>query len=124
MNILSISCLAHTWLIDLDGTILKHNGYKIDGYDSLLEGAREFLSSIPSDDKIIFLTARTEKYRQLTINFLNENDLKFDHIIFDLPFGERILINDKKTSGLNTAIAVNTERDKFCTTKFNIDQKI
>ncbi len=26
-----VSSLAKTWIFDLDGTLLKHNGYKIDG---------------------------------------------------------------------------------------------
>lgn len=36
------SPLAKTWILDIDGTIVKHNGYKIDGYDTLLEGVKEF----------------------------------------------------------------------------------
>ena len=28
-----------------------------------------------------------------------------------MPYGERILINDKKPSGLRTSIAINKERD-------------
>ena len=36
-----MSSLDHTWILDLDGTILKHNGYKIDGKDSFLDGARQ-----------------------------------------------------------------------------------
>lgn len=42
MNKLILSTLAHTWILDLDGTIVKHNGYKLDGTDTLLEGAKEF----------------------------------------------------------------------------------
>ena len=37
INTLSLSKLPHTWILDLDGTIVKHNGYKLDGKDSLLE---------------------------------------------------------------------------------------
>ena len=40
INTLSLSKLPHTWILDLDGTIVKHNGYKLDGKDSLLEGAK------------------------------------------------------------------------------------
>ena len=108
---LRLSCLGHTWLIDLDGTIVKHNGYKIDGEDSLLDGAKEFLESIPDGDKIVFLTSREEKYREQTESFLNRHDIRYDAILFELPFGERILLNDKKESGLETAIAVNKARN-------------
>ena len=33
-----ISSLKKTWLFDIDGTIVKHNGYKLDGEDTLLPG--------------------------------------------------------------------------------------
>jgi hypothetical protein len=45
---LTLSPLAHTWLLDLDGVIVKHNGYKLDGRDTLLDGAMKFLRSISS----------------------------------------------------------------------------
>ena len=110
-NKLEISLMKHTWILDLDGTIIKHNGYKIDGYDTFLDGAEDFLSSIPEEDTIIFLTSRTEKYRKLTEEFLLKNHITYDQIIFNVPYGERILINDKKPSGLRTSIAVNKDRD-------------
>ena len=54
-DIIKVSALAKTWVLDIDGTIVKHNGYKIDGYDSFLPGAKEFLQSIPDKDMIIFI---------------------------------------------------------------------
>lgn len=38
--------------------------------------------------------------------------------------GERIMINDMKQDGLVTAYAVNTQRDRFCRTKFVIDDSM
>jgi ribonucleotide monophosphatase NagD (HAD superfamily) len=105
---LTLSPLAHTWLLDLDGTLVKHNGYKLDGRDTLLDGAMEFLRSIPSGDMVMFITSRTEKYREMTERFLRENEIRYDHIIYNAPFGERILVNDRKPSGLDTAVAVST----------------
>lgn len=111
MNKMVLTTLGHTWILDLDGTLVKHNGYKIDGRDSLLPGAEEFLKSIPEKDMVIILTSRTEKYRQKTLNFLKENQVRYDHIIFEAPYGERVLINDRKPSGLDMAVAVNVNRD-------------
>ena len=54
---ISLSTLPKTWIFDLDGTILKHNGYKIDGKDTLLQGAKEYLDTLPKEDKIIFITS-------------------------------------------------------------------
>jgi hypothetical protein len=110
-NRLILSTLGHTWLLDLDGTIVKHNGYKIDGRDSLLDGAKEFLESIPKGDKIVFLTSRKVEYKDQTEKFLKENSIRYDEILFDLPYGERVLLNDKKESGLVTSFAVNKERN-------------
>lgn len=109
---LTLSSLGKTWLIDLDGTVVKHNGYLIDGHDTFLQGAEEFLKNIPKKDTLIILTAREEKYREVTLSFLEENGIEYDHVIFDLPAGERILVNDTKPKGLETAVAVNIERDK------------
>ncbi|MDE7476463.1 MAG: HAD family acid phosphatase [Lachnospiraceae bacterium] len=108
-----LSTLGHTWILDIDGTIVKHNGYKIDGYDTFLAGAKDFLDHIPQNDMIIFLTSRTEEYKEMTERFLAENEVRYDYIIYKVPYGERIVINDRKPSGLQTAVALNLERDNF-----------
>ena len=51
-----MSTLPKTWIFDLDGTLLKHNGYKIDGVDTVLPGVREYLESIPKEDHIFKVT--------------------------------------------------------------------
>ena len=120
MNKLTLSPLNKTWLLDLDCTLVKHNGYK-DGGDVLLAGAKEFVEQIGSDDKIIILTSRGGEFRQTTVDFLNENNIRFNEIIFDMPMGERILINDRKPSGLDMAYAVNKNRDEPLDVRFDID---
>ena len=121
--VLKLSSLPKTWIIDLDGTILKHNGYK-EGKDELLKGVKEFFDVIPNEDTIIILTSRETKYTDQTINFLKQNKIRYDHIIFNIPFGERILINDKKESGLITAYAINKERNSPFDIKFEIDEDL
>lgn len=108
-----LSTLPKTWIFDLDGTILKHNGYKIDGRDTVLEGVLEYMKGIPNDDKIVICTARTDEYRQMTLDFLEENGIRYDEIIFNMPMGERIVVNDRKPSGLDMSIAINIDRDVF-----------
>ena len=100
MDKLTLSTLGHTWILDLDGTIVKHNGYRIDGQDSFLLGAREFLKRLPKKDMIVFITSRTDESREITEDFLRKNGIHYDHIIFNAPYGERILFNDDKPSGL------------------------
>ena len=110
---LVLSSLSKTWIFDLDGTILKHNGYKIDLYDTLLPGAKEYLDSLPKEDFILILTSRNDEIKEYTINFLNENKIRYDEIIFNVPMGERIIVNDRKPSGLEMAVALNIDRDNF-----------
>ena len=117
-NSLKMSTLSKTWIFDLDGTLVKHNGYKTDGYDSLLDGVKKYIDSIPEEDFIIITTSRTDEYRQMTLNFLKKEKIRYNDIIFNLPVGERILINDKKPSGLDMAYAFNLDRDSFCIPEF------
>ncbi len=110
---LTLSTLGHVWVLDLDGTIVKHNGYLIDGEDKFLDGALDFLNKIPDKDMVIFVTSREDKYRETTEAFLTAHNVRYDYIIFGAPYGERIVVNDRKNSGLTTAIALNVNRDLF-----------
>jgi phosphoglycolate phosphatase-like HAD superfamily hydrolase len=107
---LVLSNLNKTWIFDLDGTLVKHNGYKDSG-DALLPGVKEMLNLIPQDDFIIILTARPYELRGMTEVFLKKNEIRYNEIIFNVPCGERILFNDSKPSGLKMAYAIEGERD-------------
>ena len=120
----NLSPMPKTWILDLDGTIVVHDGPYILGHDKFLPGAKEFLEGLAEDDMIIFLTARGEWEKEHTLRFLKENHVRYDHIIFGAGQGERVLINDNKPDGLVTAVAVNTTRDKFCQTKFQTDYNL
>jgi hypothetical protein len=108
---LKLSPLPHTWLIDLDGVVAAHNGH-LTGPDTLLPGAEAFWAAIPEGDTIILMSARAEAYREASLAFLAAQGLRVDIALFDLPTGERILINDMKPSGLKTAHAINLARDE------------
>lgn len=108
-----LSTLPKTWIFDLDGTLVKHNGYKLDGTDTLLDGVKEYMQSLPVEDRVVIFTSRTAGCRMETVQFLNENGIRYDEILFDMPMGERIVVNDRKPSGIDMAVAVNCERDRF-----------
>ena len=112
-EVLVLSTLPKTWIFDLDGTLVKHNGYKIDGIDTLLDRAIEYIGAIPEEDFILILTSRTEAFRDSTIGFLRENGIRYDEILFNMPIGERIVVNDRKPSGIDMAVAINTDRDNL-----------
>lgn len=105
------SGLNRTWILDLDGTLLEHRGYQ-NGGDRVLPGVAEFYRSIPKTDHIVILTARSSSDKKETIEFLKSQGLWYDYILFDMPVGERILLNDQKPLGLKTAIAVNLVRNQ------------
>lgn len=121
---IEFSPLTKTWILDVDGTIVKHNGYLIDGYDTLLDGVKEFFDTIPSEDKIILLTARKDKYLESLKIFLQENNLRYDYLLTDMPMGERILVNDRKPSGLDMAFAFNKSRDEKLEIEYKINKEL
>lgn len=123
LNKLILSSLPHTWIFDVDGTLCIHNGYK-SGKDTILEGVRELFAQIPADDLIVLLTSRKSEEKDNLIRFMNDNGLRFNHIIFDAPMGERILVNDDKPSGLQCAYAVNKKRDENLNLTLEIDRNL
>ena len=42
----------------------------------------------------------------------------------DIPFGERILLNDMKDSGLKTAYAINLKRDEGLDFSVEVDENL
>ena len=121
---LEFSSLSKTWVLDVDGTLVKHNGYKIDGYDTLLDGVKEFFENLDKSDKVVLLTARKEEYLQDLKDFLLKNNIRYDFLLTDMPMGERILVNDNKPSGLNMAFAINKKRDEKFEVKYKINNEL
>ncbi len=111
MDKITLSPLRKSWFIDLDGTVLVHNKDVSKFDDQVIEKSLEFLSSI-REDFIVFTTSRESKYKTKTEDFLEKNNIKYDAIIYDLPYGERLIINDNKPSGLVTAYSISVERNK------------
>ena len=122
--------LDKTWFVDLDGTILKHRtNNEIDkfinkyGEKSHLEEVPlvdriRFFRNLPKSNSIIITTARVEHQREHTLRALKHLKIPYNNIIFDIPSGPRIVVNDIKpplTVGnkhyLDTAYALNVDRN-------------
>ncbi len=73
---------------------------------------------------IIFVTSRKSEEKKRLETFLFRHRIRFNHIIYDAPFGERILINDNKPSGLKMAYSLNKARDENCNITININKKL
>ncbi|MCI7468255.1 MAG: hypothetical protein MSA84_00425 [Lachnospiraceae bacterium] len=73
---------------------------------------------------IIFLTSRTDEYKERTLEFLKNNGVRYDHIIFNAPYGERVLVNDRKPSGLDMSVGINLDRDDGITFQVEEDKNL
>lgn len=122
-NELILSPLPHTWIFDVDGTLCIHNGYK-NGKDKILNGVKELFQQIPEQDMIIILTSRKVEDKATLDTFMLENGLRYNHIIFNAPMGERILINDDKPSGLKMAYSICKKRDDSLDIHLEIDKDL
>ena len=61
MTTLRMSTLPKTWVLDVDGTIVVHNGHLRPVGDELLPGVKEFFASLPPQDVVVLLTARKKE---------------------------------------------------------------
>jgi len=109
--------MTKTVFCDIDGTLLLHKGDIV----NQIKMKPEILPGVLVKNKeweklnykIILTTGRKESTREQTVKQLAEIGIIYDNLIMGLPNGERILINDKKTNGIeNTAFAVNVVRNK------------
>lgn len=108
-----LSTLPKMWILDIDGVIFVHNSHLQKDKDKLVPNFLDFYNQISPDDFILIVSARDQKYKTETIKSLRKYKIRYDKIIFNVPKGERILINDTKPEGLQTAVAINTKRDQF-----------
>lgn len=121
---LRLSPLPKTWILDLDGTLVKHNGYLLDGKDTLLPGVKEVFSQFGPEDMVLIVTSRDRRYQDVTETFLQEQHIRYNAIIYNAPYGERIVVNDSKPSGLVMARAVPVQRDQGVSFSFEVDRDL
>ncbi len=110
-----------TIICDIDGTLIPHQGptkaamteHGIDLDTFPLPGVSDKL--VEWDRKgynIILLTGRKESMRENTEKHLASIGIFYDQLVMGVGGGPRILINDKKPDGKDTAFAINVERNK------------
>lgn len=121
---LHLSQLPKTWILDIDGTLVIHNGHLQGIGDRLLPGVKDFFDKIPRQDIIVLMSARKEDEKTALESFLTREGIRYNYLLLDMPHGERILVNDKKPSGLITAYAVNKERDASLNLEVCIDPNL
>lgn len=106
-----------TIICDIDGTLVKHElpwkntsaSQKLE----LLPGTVEKFSEWDSKGyNIILMTGRKESLRVNTEKQLSDIGIFYDKLIMGVGGGPRIIINDNKPDGRETAFAYSLERNK------------
>jgi len=108
-----------TIFCDIDGTLFHHQ-------DSLQEMITLPVKVLPGVNQkfkewrekeyyIVLTTARPEGTRVITEQQLLQNGIFFDQLVMGLPVGCRVVVNDRKTNGMNTADAVCIDRNEGLT---------
>jgi hydroxymethylpyrimidine pyrophosphatase-like HAD family hydrolase len=101
-----------TWFIDFDGTLVTQRSHMMET-DTILEGTKAFFNEVVDElDHVIITTARTCDDKERIERFLESHGIRVDHVICGLPTGARMLVNDMKPDGTQTAYAFNLERDR------------
>jgi phosphatidate phosphatase PAH1 len=104
-----------TIFLDIDGTILEHKGNlhrMITEPPVVLNNVIEkFLEWRGAGHYIVLTTARAEGVRRITEQQLLNAGVFFDQLVMGLPNGPRILVNDSRPDGINTATAFCVTRD-------------
>jgi len=106
-----------TIICDIDGTLVKHEiptkNTSPNKQLELLPGTVEKLSEWDAKGyNVILITGRRESMRKATEEQLARLGVFYDQLIMGIGGGDRILINDNKPDGRETAFAINLERNK------------
>jgi hydroxymethylpyrimidine pyrophosphatase-like HAD family hydrolase len=106
-----------TIICDIDGTLVKHEipakNTSSNKQLELLPGTVEKLSEWDAKGyNIILITGRRESMRAATEKQLAELGIFYDQLIMGMGGGPRIVINDNKPNGQETAFAINIKRNK------------
>jgi hypothetical protein len=109
-----------TLFLDIDGVLLPHQGTLPAIWESAqyeepvpLPGAREKLQEWDRKGyRIILTSGRRECMRAATELQLRRAGLIYDQLLLGLGGGVRVLINDMKPNGQQTAVAINLKRDE------------
>jgi hypothetical protein len=106
-----------TLFIDLDGTMVRNSGQhaipqwgQTEGIQPNIEAVNHLYNS--GKVEVIITTSRKEAFRAVTLAQLERVGLKYHNIIFGLPHGRRIVINDYAPSNpFKSCDAINIKRN-------------
>jgi hypothetical protein len=105
-----------TLFVDIDGVLVENSSEFFSpewGESAAMAKNIECINDLYNKKTYIVLTtSRSDEYGERTLLQLQDLDIKYHQIIFNLPHGKRILINDYSTSNsYPSALAINIKRD-------------
>lgn len=101
-----------TYFCDIDGTILKSKFFYDKEYEPLENNVKSLLSEQARGCKFVFCTSRDKKYKELTVEILNELGFVNYELLMNIHHTKRVLVNDYANSNpYPTAISINLKRD-------------
>lgn len=107
--------MSKTIFIDIDGTLIKHQGSLekcIYGPVETIQYTEEKIQDwMLAGHRVIITTARPESTRKQTIKTLEECRIMYDMLIMGLPHGPRVVINDAKPNIGEMAVGITIKRN-------------
>ncbi len=106
-----------TLFVDIDGTLVQNSGQYFEplwGSTEPLKRNVECLQKLYAKErtKIVLVTSRAERYRDVTVGQLLMFNIPYDHLLLGMLHSQRILINDfAATNPYPTATAINLHRN-------------
>ena len=88
-----------TLFINIDGILVKKSSEYFDpvyGNTEKIDSNVEAVNKLYNNGKVnvILTTSRTEEYKEITIDQLNREGIKYHQIIFNLNQGKNVVVND------------------------------
>jgi hypothetical protein len=106
-----ISSGRMTIFCDIDGVLFEQTNYISTNPRVLSDVLEKLWEWSGKDYTIVLTTGRKESTRSITESTLQESGICYDHLLMGLGCGDRILINDRSSTGRDKAFAINLDRN-------------
>lgn len=106
-----------TLFVDLDGTLVRSSGEHFEPVWGKTDGIKENIEAVnrlydSGKVKVIITTSRKEEARQITLQQLEREGVRYHQIFFGLNQGKRIVINDyARSNPFKSCDSINIARD-------------
>jgi len=101
-----------TYFCDIDGTLIKTKDFHDAPYEPIVGNVNALLKEQSRGCKMVFVTARKNKYESYTRKLLDELGFKEYILIMEANHSRRVVINDYANSNpYPSAVAINIKRD-------------